>query len=316
MSTDAPLRPSGLDVTVSRSLLFVPGHRSDRFDKAARSGADLVVCDLEDAVAAEDKAAARSEVVRWLGAGGTACVRVNSARSPWFEADLAALLTVPGLCAVMVPKSEDAQVLAEIARDLGPNVPLVALVESALGVHSAYDIARAAGVVRLAFGSIDFALDIEAAEDDRSLLYARSVITTASRAAGIVGPIDGVTTELNDVKAVQVDALAGYRLGFTGKLCVHPRQVAYVNEAFSPTADHVASAQYLLESSADGRAGQIDGRMVDKPVLDRARRVLERASMFSGGTELAARAPRGTPDRDPQGPQLAGPGTGQSEATT
>ncbi len=303
MSTEGPRRPSGVAVTASRSLLFVPGHRSDQFDKAARSGADLVVCDLEDAVASEDKTAARSEVVRWLRAGGTASVRVNGANSPWFEADLAALRAAPGLSAVMIPKSEDAEVLTEVARDLGPGIPLVALVESALGVQGAYDIARAAGVVRLAFGSIDFALDIDAVEEDRSLLYARSVLITASRAADIAGPIDGVTTALDDVEAVQADALAANHLGFTGKLCVHPRQVAHVNEAFSPTAEDVRRARHLIDSGADGRALRIDGRMVDKPVLERARRVLERASLFSGGTERAVSSPTLTTDRDPRGPR-------------
>src|SRR3712207_6049882 len=121
------------DVRADRSWPFVPGDRPDRFGKATASGADVVVLDLEDAVAEDAKATARAEVARWLTLGGAACVRVDAPDTPF--ADVAALAGLPGLVAVMVPKAEDPRVLAGLAEALGPGTAVVALVETALGVH-------------------------------------------------------------------------------------------------------------------------------------------------------------------------------------
>lgn len=240
-------------------MLFVPGDRRDRFEKAAGSGADAVVCDLEDAVGPDAKAAARIDVAQWLAEAGPTTVRINAVGSPWYEQDCAALVGLPGLSAVMVPKAEDPSHLAALASELGGGIPIVALVETALGVHRAYKIAATGGVVRLAFGSIDFALDTETSVDDLALLYARSTLVVASRSAQISPPIDGVTADLDDTSAAGMAAATARRLGFGGKLCIHPGQVADVIAAFSPSEEDVAHARRVLAGVAAG-ATRLDGR--------------------------------------------------------
>lgn len=259
----------------ARSWLFVPGDRPDRFAKAAASGADVVICDLEDAVAPEAKAAARSAVADWLGAGGQAVVRVNAGSTPWFDDDVAALAGAPGLLGVMLPKAEDPAAVAGAAARA--QAPVVALVESALGVLRASDIAAAAA--RIAFGSLDFALDIDADhDDDAALLLARGTLVLAARAAGRPAPIDGVTTALDDPQAAARDAARARRLGFAGKLCIHPRQIEPIHRAFAPTDEQIEWAQQIIAAYGDGTAGAVRssrGELIDAPVLRRAQTILE-----------------------------------------
>lgn len=257
------------------SWLFVPGDRPDRFDKAVAAGADEVIIDLEDAVAPADKVTARNAAVDWL-ATGSAWVRVNAAGTPWHEDDVRTLATARGLRGLVVPKAEDVEALEAVRRELLGR-PIVALVETALGLARAIDIARCPGVERLAFGSIDFALDIGSSEDDTALLLARSTLVVGSRVAGKAAPIDGVTTALTDPDAVRRDAERARGLGFGGKLCIHPTQVAVVGAAFRPTPEQVAWARQVLDdaSSGAGVVASSTGQLIDKPVLDRARRILD-----------------------------------------
>jgi citrate lyase subunit beta/citryl-CoA lyase len=268
----------------SASWLFVPGSRPERFDKAARAGADQVVVDLEDAVAPARKASARDEVARWLGGAVHAWVRVNARGTPWHEDDLGALAGRPGLRGVMVPKAEDPAALDGIARELPPGTPVIALVETAVGVRDAAAVAACPAVRGLAFGSIDFALDVDAAESDEALLFARSALVVAARAASLPAPIDGVTVETTDAAAIGRDAARARRLGFGGKLCIHPAQVEPVNSAFSPDPADVEWARRVLAVAARHAAGahaegafDLDGEMIDAPVLERARRLVARA---------------------------------------
>lgn len=258
------------------SWLFVPGDRGERFGKAAASGADMVILDLEDAVAPDAKAGARRAVARWLAGGGSACVRVNAASTASYREDLAALAGCGGVSAVMVPKAEDpADVVA--LRDRLPEVPVIALVETAVGVDRARDLADAVSPGRLAFGSVDFALDIGATEDELPLLLARSSLVLAARLGGLPAPLDGVTRVLDDPEILAGDARRGLALGFGGKLCIHPRQVPVVNDIFTPGADEVARARQLIAAAAGGGARSVDGQMVDRPIVERAKRVLARA---------------------------------------
>jgi citrate lyase subunit beta/citryl-CoA lyase len=248
------LQPSvGPDARTARSWLFVPGDRADRFGKAAASRADIVVHDLEDAVAPGSKATARDQVARRLTGGGVGCVRVNAHGTPVHDADVAALAGAPGLRAVLVPK------------------------------------AAAPGVARLAFGSIDFALDIGADDAGLPLLFARSSLVLASRVAGLPAPVDGVTRDLDDPAVVAGDTATAVGLGFGGKLCVHPRQIAAVNAGFLPGEAAVRHARQVLAALADGGSARVDGQMVDRPVLERARQVLARHAAAS-----AAQAPSPT----------------------
>ena len=253
--------------------LFVPGDRPERFAKAAASGADAVICDLEDAVAPANKPAARAAVAGWLREH-RAYVRVNAAGTPWHDRDVAALSGLPGLIGVMLPQAETP---VEI-RALGDGVPVVPLVETAAGVENVAALATVPGVQRLAFGSIDFALDCGMDELDETLLYARSRLVLASRAARIAAPLDGVTAELDDPQETARDARWSRRLGFGGKLCIHPRQVALVTAAFTPSEEEIAWARAVRDAVAgsDGVA-RVRGEMVDRPVLERAQRILAAA---------------------------------------
>jgi citrate lyase subunit beta/citryl-CoA lyase len=270
------------DVRAARSWLFVPGDRPDRFGKAMASGADVVVLDLEDAVAEDAKATARAEVTGWLTRGGAACVRVNAPGTPFADPDVAALAGLPGVVAVMVPKAEDPRVLAGLAEAVGPGTAVVALVETALGMYRVHELAATPGVARLAFGSIDLALDLGAEDAAVPLLCARSALVLASRVAGLPAPVDGVTPVLDDPAVVQEAAATAAGLGFGGKLCVHPRQVDAVHTGFRPSEAKVRHARRVLASVTEG-VGQVDGQMVDTPVVERARQVLRRSGDLDEG---------------------------------
>ncbi|BBZ31235.1 CoA ester lyase (plasmid) [Mycolicibacterium madagascariense] len=262
-------------IRAARSLLFVPGDRPDRFAKAVAAGPDLVVIDLEDAVGAADKDAARENARAWLAAGETAVVRINGSRTSWYEADLD-MMCEHGTAA-MVPKAEDPALLERLARS---GISVVPLVETACGVSNARELAMADGVQRLAFGSIDLAAELGVDPTDRqALLVARSALVLASAAARLPGPVDGVTTALTDRRQLVDDVTHARTLGFTAKLCVHPSQVAAVHDATAPSADEVAWAQTIL-TAADpaGSATTVDGEMVDAPVLSRAQRIIDQTA--------------------------------------
>jgi citrate lyase subunit beta / citryl-CoA lyase len=258
-------------------MLFVPGNRPERFAKAAASAADLVIVDLEDAVPEEDKASARDAVARWLSAAGRAAVRVNGTKSVHYQRDTSTLAGLPGLRAVVVPMADDPAALTALHQRLGEDVEIVALIETALGMVKAVELASAPGVSRLAFGHLDFAADIDSSIEDEAMLMARSTLVVASRAAGLPGPVDGVTTALDDPAVSGADATRARRLGFAGKLCIHPRQVEAVNAAFSPSAEELAWARQVIEAPSAGGAVRVEGHMVDTPVILKAHAILARA---------------------------------------
>lgn len=260
--------------------LFVPGDRPERFDKAAAAGSDHVILDLEDAVAPSAKAHARAAVVSWLAEGRRAWVRLNATGTPWHDDDVAALRGVAGLAGVMVPKAQSPGEMAELRDRFGPGTGLIALVETARGVQLAPALADSGHVDRLALGSIDLALDLGAEESDDSLLLARATLVMASRAAGLPGPVDGVSTVTDDPAHLLATATRAASLGFEGKLCIHPRQVPSVAAAFVPDDRTIAWAlRVVTEAETRGHATGaflLDGEMVDRPVVERARSVLLR----------------------------------------
>ncbi|MFJ9108289.1 HpcH/HpaI aldolase/citrate lyase family protein [Streptomyces sp. NPDC102283] len=270
----------------ARSLLFVPGDRPDRFDKAVATGADVVILDLEDAVAAPDKRRARDHAAVWLGAGNSALVRINAPGTPWCDDDLA-MAAECGM-PVMVPKAEDPLVLAGLASRAGGVPFLIPLIETAAGIERAVEVCATPGAVRVALGNVDLAGQLGVAHDDHvALAYARSRLVSASAATGRCAPVDGVTTGVRDVDALAADIAHGRRLGFTGKLCVHPAQVPVVAERFGPTASEREWARAVV--AAGDSVTVVDGQMVDKPLLERARRILA----ADGGRP--AQTPRGRP---------------------
>jgi citrate lyase beta subunit len=262
----------------ARTFLFVPGTRPDRFAKAAASGADAVIVDLEDAVSAPGKTSARAAAAQHVSTY-PALVRVNGVDTPWHSEDLAALRGADRLAGIVLPKTESAQHIAAVVAVLGPDVPVFALLESARGVQDARLIAQAPGTARLLFGNLDFCLDAGIAQhsgNEQALLFARSAIVVAARAAGLPGPVDGVQPEIDNDAATLADARRSAALGFSGKLCLHPRQVPLVHTAFMPSAGELRWATRVIEVAADsaGAAVRVDGEMIDQPRLELARRIV------------------------------------------
>ena len=259
----------------ARTVVFVPGDRPDRFEKAAASGADLVILDLEDAVAPEAKPEARRAVVDWLATGPSrVAVRINPPSTPWYSADVAAVPAVP----VMLPKAQDPVEVAALTSELGPDARVIPLIETALGVHRAAEVCAAAGVVRPAFGSVDLAAELGVdPADAEALRHARSALVLAARVAGVGAPIEGVTTAVRDEEVLLADCAHALSLGYTAKLCIHPAQVAPVAQAFAPSREEVEWARRVLVAAGSGGVAVLDGKLVDRPVELRARAVLLRA---------------------------------------
>ena len=259
-----------------RSYLFVPGNRPDRFAKAAGSGAHRIILDLEDSVRPDEKEKAREHVARWFREGGTGVVRINGADTDWASADLT-FLTAFDHAEVMIPKSSRA-FLGHVAQVLSGR-PLIALVETVEGLLALNELAVVPGVARLAFGNLDFSTDARIPGAGAVLDPARFQFVLASRHGGLRPPIDGVTPELGEDAVLEADVARARNLGFTAKLCIHPRQVAAVNEVFAPTKDEVAWARRVIRALAGsgGAAVQLDGQMVDRPLEERARYILEEA---------------------------------------
>jgi citrate lyase subunit beta / citryl-CoA lyase len=259
-----------------RSWLFGPGHSERILARVFDAGADEALLDLEDAVPPEQKGRARALVADAL-AGHAGWVRVNRPGTDLCAADLAA---VGGLASgLRLPKVESAADVAWVRERLdGRDVPLTAAIETAPGVLRAVEIAAAPGVVSLAFGNVDFGLEVGVdPADDQATLYARSYLVIASRAAGIEPPSDGVWARYRDLDGLRDEAARARRLGFFGKSAIHPSQVPVINEVFSPTADELDWARRVVAAFAAsaGAATRLDdGEMVDVPVAERARRLL------------------------------------------
>jgi citrate lyase subunit beta/citryl-CoA lyase len=261
------------------TYLFVPGDRPERFAKAIDAGADAVIVDLEDAVAPANKPAARDACAR-LWAGGPIAtpllVRINDAESPYFDDDLS-LLKSSGIEGVMLSKTESAKQIARVSAMLGPKGYVIALVETARGVANASEIAQGHKVQRLAFGTLDYAIDLDLSGDERGLLYPSCQLAIASRAAGIGSPVAGVTTDLNDETRLLADFALARACGFGAKLCIHPRQIAPLRRALEPTPGEVEWARRVLAALESGQAAvQVDGKMVDRPVMLKAQGILRR----------------------------------------
>lgn len=265
-----------------RSLLFVPGARPDRFDKAAASGADAIIIDLEDAVLPEEKSAARAATLGWLGAraeGVAAGLRINSPRTGEGCADIAALAgsgAAPDF--VMVPKAETAADLEIVGEALSGAAPLIALIESGRGLAAAFEIAGEAhgGVL---FGGADYSASLGADLDDwDAMLVARGTIASACAAAGVPA-YDVPYLDVKDAQGLEQATLKARAMGFTGRACIHPTQVEVVNAAYTPSTEEVEGARAVMAAldAAGGGVALHKGKLIDRPVVLAAERVLARA---------------------------------------
>lgn len=267
------------DIRDVRVILFVPGNRPDRFAKALASGSPAIVIDLEDAVAPADKAAARAGVLAWFAShppGGdvAAGLRVNHCTTRAGIHDLAALAELarrPDF--IVLPKVETPFEVTLFAR-LVPDVPLICTIESAAGLHHAFDIARASrNVAGLGFGGADLAADLRAEMTWDALYHARGTVVQAA-AAATVAALDVPYLNFTDDAGLRDECLRAKAMGFTGKFAIHPRHVAGVLAAFAPSPADVERARAVLRVAADGNAGRHGDSMIDEALLRTARRIV------------------------------------------
>jgi len=263
------------------NFLFVPGTRPERFAKALDSGAGGVIIDLEDAVAAEDKDTARNAIRAAWPSFTTEqkkrlVIRSNSPGSKFYSADLILAQELDVAC-LLIPKSESLDEMNGAALVL-PNTALIPMIETAIGLDHLREIANSNQVIRLALGNLDLQADLGMVCDpqETELQTARYQIVLASRVAQIAPPIDGVTPSTDDVVRIQDDAERAKRMGFGGKLCIHPKQVGIVKAAFMPSEEEVVWAKRVIEAdkASKGGAVKLDGRMIDRPVVLLAQRTI------------------------------------------
>lgn len=274
LDASADTQDSGfrIDPVLARSWLLVNGAQYDRFAPAARSRADIVVLDIEDAVAPQGKAAARENVVRWLADGHSDWVRVNGFGTQFWADDLD-MLSGTSVGGVMLAMVESVDHVTETAKRL-PGVPIVALVETARGLERITEIAATKGTFRLAFGIGDFRRDTGFGEHPTTLAYARSRFTIAAKAAHLTGAIDGPTVGSSALKLSEATAVSA-EFGMTGKICLTPDQCPTVNEGLSPSQEEITWAkEFFAEYERDG--GEIRNGS-DLPRIARATKIIKLA---------------------------------------
>jgi citrate lyase subunit beta / citryl-CoA lyase len=285
-------------VQALRSMLFTPGNRHDLIEKAIRSGTDAVIVDLEDAVPVDSKVAARDGLADLPDSDVPLYVRVNGAETEFLWGDVVAAGRAD-VAGIVLPKAEDADLLHRISgaltaleltdgREPG-GIEIVPLIESAKGVRDADALLAADDrVTSVLFGSGeqgDLVADLgcEWTPEGTGLLYARSAVLLAARAAGITQPMDAVFMDFRNNDALRVECELAKRVGYVGKVAIHPGQVPVIHEVFTPTAEEVAYQRKIVEAFdaavASGSASiSVDGRMVDYAVARVARGILERAA--------------------------------------
>ncbi|WP_248804393.1 HpcH/HpaI aldolase/citrate lyase family protein [Pseudomonas sp. MWU13-2100] len=285
--------------TLPISYLFVPGNRPERFAKAVDAGPDAIILDLEDAVHPDYKPAARAAIWVWQEqTPSTRCqryIRLNGVDSPFFKHDMTWLgdMRYPQRCTgIFLPKAECPESLFRVVERLlgwNPELQIVAIIETAKGLQQVEAIAGIRGIARLAFGSLDFSLDIDCSQVPEAFLFARNRIVLASRTADLPAPIDGVTPALRDMSTVAQASYYARALGFGAKLCIHPAQLHAVQRAFLPDARQLAWADRVLSAVAGGsHAVQVDGEMVDLPLIEQAQRLRDVASRYGLATKVDA----------------------------
>jgi citrate lyase subunit beta/citryl-CoA lyase/(S)-citramalyl-CoA lyase len=277
-----------------RSLLFVPGSRPERFAKAQGAGADIVCIDLEDAVVPEAKVKARAVVLAHLKTQtAEPCgIRINSLRTADGLADVLAVTEALSqgtpLAMLMVPKLESAQELALLRSVVGADCPpLWPIIESAEGLKAAWEICAAPGLGGVLFGGVDYAADLGSDMGWDALFLARSTLAVACARSGI-GLLDVPYLDVADTEGLGEETMRVKAMGFQGRACIHPAQVAPVNAVFSPSAGEIVQAQRVLDAfaAAQGNAALLDGKMIELPVVRSAQRILDSAARAQNGKTI------------------------------
>lgn len=270
-------RAAALPARLSRSVLLVAAGDPSAFSTALASEADSVIFDIEDGLPADQKGQGRANVVEALNQGAGAWVRINDIHSEHWQADLDALAGASNLRGLMLAKTESPDHITRTAMMMPAGTPVIALIESALGIVNANDIARAPGVFRLAFGVGDYRRDTGASNDPMALAHARSALVVASRVGLLPGPIDGPAPGATGQELAEACRIT-QSMGMTGKLTLDPAQADAINLGLAPSAEEIAWAKELLEGFESGSAGAMDGSYL--PRLARARKVSELAETY------------------------------------
>lgn len=274
-------------MSARRCLLFVPGSRPERFVKAAASGADMVCIDLEDAVALTDKDSARRAALSFLASAerNPSCewvLRCNALATAEGWRDVLALLDAAALPdLLMLPKVSDATELRLLSEVLGARCPpLIALIEGPRGIAMARDIARAPRVSMLMLGGADYCVELGAEMGAESLLWPRSAMAAAAAEAGIPC-MDVPFLDVQDPAGLDAETRRVVALGFAAKAAIHPSQVEVIQRALNPTPERVVWARRVVEAfqASPHAAIQVDGKLVDRPIVVAAERVLRRAGL-------------------------------------
>ena len=274
-----------------RSVLYVPGSRPELFEKALWGEADAVIVDLEDAVAPSRKAEARAAAADLVASrqAKPVFVRVNGIRSGLVQDDVAAIAG-PGLAGIRLPKVESAADVASVTtflKEAGLDARVWCLIESALGLERAFEIAGAEGTAGVALGEADLRASLRV-DADLGLDYARSRCVVAARAAGLPSPVQSVYPDVRDREGLRSSSERGKALGFFGRAAVHPAQVGTINDVFTPTEGELRAARELTAALDDALLGHVgavalpDGRFVDRAVAEQARETLALAERLEG----------------------------------
>src|SRR5262245_29488145 len=280
-------------IRLLRSMLFTPANHARRVEKALTLGADGVILDLEDAVAAAEKPAARDALREALGKPRSCLLyaRVNGLGTEWCYGDLVAIVR-PGLDGLLVPKVESAAdvktvdwLLGELEREQGiarGTLDIIPIIETGKGLAAINEICASGGRLRrVVFGAADFTLDMNMqwTRGEAELAQARAAIVLASRVAGIEPPLDTVWARLQDAEGLRASVQSSFDMGFQGRMCIHPDQIAVVHEIFTPSAEEYVRAQKIVVAFSEAeRAGlasiRVDGQFVDYPIVEKARRTV------------------------------------------
>lgn len=262
----------------SRSFLFVPANRTERYSKALNSGSDAVIIDLEDAIPTEHKLESRALLKQWLLDHPTekVMIRVNADQTEWFAEDIQ-LAQLSNVTALVLPKAEQKKAFEAIQKIR--SIDVYPIIETPYGMAHVEQIAQFPAVQALMFGSIDFQLEMDMTGDYLELMSFRNRMVLASKLAGIENPIDGVTADFANTELVRTETLQAKKLGFQGKLCIHPNQVKIVNQTFNPSPEEIQWAQEIIKAvqAADGQTISLNGKMIDKPIILKAEKILKQA---------------------------------------
>jgi citrate lyase subunit beta / citryl-CoA lyase len=287
----------GMNLSAKRSYLFVPSTSIKMMEKALESKADCVIFDLEDAVVANEKPAARERAQHFLlnhKPKKDVYMRINDITTPYWKEDLIAAINA-GASGIVVPKADSSmknicQTVLEHLEKGGRDIhsfEVLPLIETARGIQFVYEIANSHHLIsRLAFGSIDYALDVDCqlSADGEELLFARSQIVNASKAAGVGSPIDAVYPNLGDLEGLRVEATRSRKLGFKAKLAIHPKQLDTIQVVFTPEQKEIEEALTIVKAFEEAEQRglayiSVDAKLADYPVYKKAKALLQNISL-------------------------------------